>query len=161
LFSALDVKSFSSCVTSSKEPRNVEKNSSFDFFKIFCFYLSDSCLKQLNGKFGCIGCLNSGKMIGITRIYVYKRSVQLRSNLLYSIQAKKAQVSKLPFEGIKGQNFLSQFCSFPDSILIDTMHLFGVVKHFLSLWFNPKNSSEEYYLGWLVFSNCLNLFFNF
>ena len=86
-------------------------------------------------------------MVKRTRIYDYKRSVQLRSNKLYVLQAQEAEDSKSPFEGIKGQNILSQFCTFPDSILIDSMHLFGIVKHFLFLWFNSKNSHEAYYLG--------------
>ena len=102
---------------------------------------------QFNGKFGCIRCLNSGKMIKRTRIYAYKKDVQLRSNALYSIQAQTAEHSKVSFEGIKGDNLLSQFCEFPNAVLIDSMHLFGIVKRFLFLWFDSKNSETSFYMG--------------
>ena len=95
------------------------------------------------------------KIIKKTRIYPYKRNVLLRSNLLYKKQAQSAENSKKACEGIKGENFLPQFCEFPDSILIDSMHLFGIVKHFLTLWFDSKNSDKLYYLGRFYFTQFL------
>ncbi len=103
--------------------------------------------KQFNGKFGCIRCLNSGKRLKRSRIYEYKPNVQLRTNDLYLRQVCEAVKIGKSFEGIKGENILSTFCSFPDSVLIDSMHLLGVVKQLLSLWFDSKNSDNEFYLG--------------
>ena len=102
---------------------------------------------QFNGKFGCIRCLNSGKSFKRSRIYEYNPNVQLRSNELYLRQVRESEKSGQPFEGIKGENFLSSFCLFPDSVLIDSMHLLGVVKQLLFLWFESKNSDSEFYLG--------------
>ena len=107
--------------------------------------------KQFNGKFGCIRCLNSGKKLRRSRIYEYKPGVQLRSNELYLRQVREAEKSGQPFEGFKGENFLSSFCSFPDSVLIDSMHLLGVVKQLLCLWFDSKNSDYMFYLGYLIY----------
>ena len=78
---------------------------------------------QLNGKFGCLKCMNSGKKKRKKRS---NRNVQLRSNTLYRKQAREAETSGTEFEGIKGENFLSNFCSITDYILIDSMHLLGV-----------------------------------
>ena len=103
---------------------------------------------QFNGKYGCLKCMNSGRKKGKkARTYPYKRDVQLRSHIVYRKQAREAEISGAVFEGIKGENFLSNFCSIPDSILIDSMHLLGIVKQMLFMMFDSKNSSEAYYIG--------------
>jgi hypothetical protein len=103
--------------------------------------------KQFNGKFGCLKCMNSGEKKTRTRIYPYKHDVQLRSSNLYRKQAHEAEILGTPFEGIKGENFLSKFCVFPDSILTDSMHLLGLVKRLLFLMFDSKNSKQSFYIG--------------
>ena len=102
---------------------------------------------QFNGKFGCLRCLNSGQMIKRTRIYPYNKDAQLRTNSLYKLQTLTASKSNESCEGIKGENLLSQFCEFPNAILIDSMHLFGIVKRLLFLWFDSKNSESSFYMG--------------
>ena len=103
--------------------------------------------KQFNGKFGCLKCMNSGEKNKRTRIYRYRHDVQLRSTILYRRQAREAENIGEPFEGIKGENFLSKFCLFPESVLIDSMHLLGLVKQLLFLMFDSKNSKKPFYLG--------------
>ena len=81
-----------------------------------------------------------------------RHDVQLRSTILYRKQAREAENLGEPFEGIKGENYLSKFCLFPESVLIDSMHFLGLVKQLLFLMFDSKNCKKPFYLG-KIFKN--------
>ena len=106
----------------------------------------------------CFTCLNSGLKIGKkARIYQYKRQVQLCSAALYKKQVKKIEVLKLSekkrkvmhFEGIKGKCWFAKYCSLTEAVVIDFMHLLGLVKQMLGLLFDSKHAktNKHYYLG--------------
>jgi hypothetical protein len=63
--------------------------------------------------------------------------------------------SSEPHKGIKGQSELSKVLTFPDDLLIDSMHLLylGVFKMLFKKWFDSKNCREEFYIGNLILDN--------
>ena len=100
--------------------------------------------------------MNSGLKIGKkARLYQYKRYVQLRSAELYKAQVKKVRLKKLAnktvthFEGIKGKCWFAKYCSLTEALVIDFMHLLGLVKQKLGLLFDSKyaRTNKNYYLG--------------
>ena len=109
---------------------------------------------QYKGAYGCFTCMNKGVKLGRkARFYEYKPTVELRSAQLYKKQVRKIRIAKLGlkkvnhYKGFKGKSWFSKYCSLTEALVIDFMHLLGLVKHMLGLLFDSKNSKTGHYLG--------------
>lgn len=105
--------------------------------------------------------MNSGyRLNNKTHLYSYIRHAKLRTHSRYKAQVKQARILKLGskaitnYKGIKGKCWFSKFCSLPDAIATDFMHLLGLVKQLLgSLLTNKSYLGKNLKLNGLFFLN--------
>ena len=104
--------------------------------------------KQFNGEYGCLYCLDKGKIHNRARIYPPDDDHTLRTSTQMKEWAKEAEKSNTPKYGVKGISPLSDFLDLPVCIPIDYMHsiLEGVFKQLMKLWFGPSYHSEKFSL---------------
>jgi len=114
---------------------------------------------QFNGKYGCFNCLHPTSRVGQTTIYEYIKNVQLRTEEIYKTQLDTCiENNDEPYQGIKGEAFLSTWMIIPERITIDYMHssVIGTFKRFINFFFNTKNHEHGSYLGHLYnLNSCL------
>ena len=100
-----------------------------------------SNVKQFNGQYGCLNCLNPGVEIKKNlRIYSYLKCDE-RTHELYSEQVEVAEDTGESVQGVKGASWFSKFIDFPEACLIDYMHLclLGTFRALLPLMLDSNN----------------------
>lgn len=111
-------------------------------------------IRQFNGVNGCYGCLSPGEEVpvgrGFTRVYCgdlgpLRSQEQFKNNAIRAVRDKKI---------INGVNGLSLFLTLPIFNIVlsfppENVHcvLLGVVKLFITYWFDSKNHDKDLYLG--------------
>lgn len=113
-------------------------------------------MTQFNGEFGCSFCYNPGRHISLSekgkaRVYCGNKGLErTESNYAEDVREADKSVDSIIF-GIKGSSELLRVPSFSvlKSFPLDYLHcvLLGVVKSFLSCWFDSNHSDREFYLG--------------
>ncbi|XP_050929971.1 uncharacterized protein LOC108886169 isoform X2 [Lates calcarifer] len=112
--------------------------------------------KQFNGEYGCDWCLHPGTVVkkgsGCVRSYPYDEMKQAaRSNEMFRDDARQAEKTNAPKNGVKGLSLLSILPLFDIvfGFVPDYMHsvLVGVCKQLMSLWLDPVNSEKPWYVG--------------
>eukprot|EP00733_Pompholyxophrys_punicea_P001623 Pompholyxophrys_punicea_v1_NODE_878_length_1176_cov_22.534344.p1 type:complete len:274 gc:universal NODE_878_length_1176_cov_22.534344:837-16(-) len=106
-----------------------------------------------NGYYGCSFCLSQGVYLNAHHVLVhpFQKCPVLRNNITDHVA--EAIETRQPSFGVKGSTILSQI-DLPtgkyDSVEqtgVDYMHLMGIIKRLLSLWFDSKYSRQPWYLG--------------
>lgn len=112
--------------------------------------------KQFNGEYGCDWCLHPGTMVkkgrGSKRSYPYDEEKQAaRSDVMFKDNARQAEKAGVTKNGVKGLSLLSLLPMFDIvfGFVPDYMHsvLLGVSRQLMSLWLDPVNSQEPWYIG--------------
>ncbi|XP_038556391.1 uncharacterized protein LOC119889661 [Micropterus salmoides] len=112
--------------------------------------------KQFNGEYGCDWCLHPGMMVtkggGSMRSYPFDENKQAaRSTEMFMDNAKQAENSATPKNGVKGLSLLSILPLFDIvfGFVPDYMHsvLLGVSKQLVTLWLDPVNSMKPWFIG--------------
>ncbi|XP_041860674.1 uncharacterized protein LOC121652139 [Melanotaenia boesemani] len=112
--------------------------------------------KQFNGEHGCDWCLHPGLVVkkgsGSTRSYPYDEIKQAaRSKMMFEDNAREAESTGSPVNGVKGRSLLSPlpFFDIVSGFVPEYVHsvLLGVSKQLMSLWLDPVNSVKAWYLG--------------
>ncbi|XP_046393150.1 uncharacterized protein LOC124161042 [Ischnura elegans] len=110
---------------------------------------------QFNGKFGCNFCEQEGESIekgrGHARVYPLSEDdpvpVRTKENMLRQAEERNEKNRC----GVKGHSIMSiiPYFDISSSFIPDYMHcvLLGVVRQFLSLWFDTSNCNESWYIG--------------
>lgn len=111
-------------------------------------------IHQFNGRYGCSLCLNPGEHVpvgnGYTRVYRGEEGIK-RTKSQHRRDAIKAEREDTIVNGVKGVSLLmllpifNIIRSFPPEYMHSV--LLGVVKLFLSTWFDPKNCRKPWYIG--------------
>ena len=134
-------------------------------------------MKQFNGKFGCLYCLQPGQTPpdnNLIRFWSYVRAYSPRTNASTLEAARNAVSSNDPVseihrhmlhvyhnnthvctcmqvQGIKGPSVLSLHPPFqlPWGVIVDDLHCLylGVASHLIDLWFDKKYRSKDHYIG--------------
>ena len=112
-------------------------------------------MTQHNGEYGCLYCLEPGKVVksgkGNCRTYPYNDDQEPRSKMTLQADAREAITSGKRVHGVTSESVLSCLPYFDPTknVVIDYMHgiLLGITKRLLGLWFEEKNSSEEFFIG--------------
>lgn len=132
--------------------------------KVFCLVCSSDAVarpllrntKQFNGEYGCDWCLHPGEVVekgrGYVRIYPYKEELQVpRTAEQFKKNAVEALQSDSPVKGVKGVSILLLMPMFNiiSGFVPDYMHsvLLGVTRQFVSLWLDPQNCMQTWYIG--------------
>lgn len=106
-------------------------------------------MKQFNGYYGCLMCLDKGMHINNRHLYLPTESHIKRTMAMMKQYAAQALVKGISVYGVKGPSVLSYYIDIVIRVLIDYMHcvLLGVVKQLLDMWLDSSNSSEDYYIS--------------
>ena len=83
------------------------------------------------------------------KVYKYHSKLKLRTQTEFD-NYYNSNNNLNSINGVKkGKPFLNNFINFPDQVLLDYMHVCvrGPQQLLLSIWLNPENRSEDYYLG--------------
>lgn len=113
-------------------------------------------IKQFNGLHGCSFCEHPGvrhslPKKGSVRVYPPGKKYSLRNSQRMKRQAKQAVRTGHVVKGVKGPTVLHLLPQFDcgTGFVVDYMHcvLLGVVRMFISLWFQSKYSKRPWYLG--------------
>jgi hypothetical protein len=107
---------------------------------------------QFNGFFGYRWCENRGTRVDNKTVYNYEEISVLRDKKSVEECARRANESQYPVKGLKVYSVFSLFLTLFDIILgivFDSMHCvdLGVMKQLATLWFNPKNFDQPWYMG--------------
>jgi hypothetical protein len=107
---------------------------------------------QFNGFFGYRWCENRGTRVDNKTVYNYEEISVLRDKKSVEECARRANESQYPVKGLKVYSIFSLFLTLFDIILgivFDSMHCvdLGVMKQLATLWFNPKNCDQPWYMG--------------
>jgi hypothetical protein len=114
--------------------------------------------KQFNGYFGCSFCMDKGESVekgnGRVTVYPYNHQSILRNkqntyeHLLIAAESGTASC------GVKGPSVLNLLPHFDmvKGTVPDFMHsiCLGTVRQMATLWFDPKNHNQEFYIGKLM-----------
>lgn len=142
----------------------IDSNGTVHSSKVFSLVCSSDAVarpllrncKQFNGEYGCDWCLHPGTMVkkhcGSMRSYPYDEDKQAtRSDIMFKDDARQAEKSSTPKNGVKGFSLLSLLPMFDIvfGFVPDYMHsvLLGVSRQLVSLWLDPVNSSKRWYIG--------------
>ena len=106
-------------------------------------------MKQFNGYYGCLKCLDKGEHINNRHLYLPTEPHTKRTMAMMILYAAKALVKGVSIYGVKGPSVLSEHIDIVIHVVIDYMHcvLLGVVKQLLDMWLDSSNSSYDYYIG--------------
>lgn len=149
-------------------------NGTVHFSKVFSLVCSSDVVarpllrncKQYNGEYGFDWCLHPGIAVkkgnGYTRSYPYDENKQTeRSNEMFCQNAKQAEKSATPKNGVKSVSLLSDLPLFDIvfGFVPEYMHsvLLGVTKQLSSLWLDPGNSEKPWYIGQQILQMDLRL----
>ncbi|KAL5011498.1 hypothetical protein ScPMuIL_004363 [Solemya velum] len=110
-------------------------------------------MTQHNGEFGCLYCMESGKVVPSGKAYcrVYLPREQMPCIRTYDAareSATKSRQTGTRIEGFLGESVLWHlpYFSMVNGIVIDYMHgiLLGITKKFLDYWFHSKFSCQPF-----------------
>ncbi|XP_013408842.1 uncharacterized protein LOC106172604 isoform X3 [Lingula anatina] len=111
--------------------------------------------KQYNGQFGCDWCEHQGETVVTgrgppTRYYPY-REVPMRTDSKQGEYALLAEEANEAVKGVKGLSVIQQLPTFDvvNGMTPEYMHgvCQGVMRQLTSLWLDPPNHEEPYYVG--------------
>lgn len=140
------------------------ENIHFTFRPVICACTVDLPAKHtllsfvnFNGYHGCVVCEHPGTQIvrksakAVVRFKFQKNASPIRSHSETLKIMSNLKKDSPPVKGIKGVSALTSLQSFDiiNGMTLDYMHSIcqGVGKRLLSIWTNPKNSSEKFYLN--------------
>ena len=111
--------------------------------------------KQFNEEYGCDWCKFAGETITNvcppTRYYPYKGSPKKRIKRKQMQYALKSITKNEPVKGVKGPSVIGILPTFDPvrGVAVDYMHCvcLGVMRQFVNMWMDTKNSDQPYYIG--------------
>lgn len=106
--------------------------------------------KQFNGQYGCSTCLHPGERLpNGARVYPPQTNIQQRTNLSMIADAKAAEQSGCPENGVKGLSVLTDMMDLVNGVPVDYMHAVfeGVTRWLLRAWVDSSNCHKPFYIG--------------